>query len=289
MKILITGAGGQLGSELVRVLSPRHKLAALTRQELDVGDGAAVDAAVFREQPEIIIHAAAYTDVDGAEREIDRAYRVNSAGTWHMAEAAERIGAKFVYVSTDYVFDGCKGAPYVERDKPNPLSVYGTSKLHGEKFASMLCERHFIVRTSWLYGRGGNNFVTKIVEKARRGAELSLVDDVFGSPTYSYDLAVFIGSLLETEEYGTYHGSNGGVCTRYEFAREIIRVLGMEGVKLRPAKADMFPLPAARPAHSALADTAAGAIGVKPLRPWKEALRHFLLTDLADGREASHA
>ncbi|MVO97975.1 dTDP-4-dehydrorhamnose reductase [Paenibacillus lutrae] len=286
MKVLITGAGGQLGRDLIRVLAARHELHALTRGQLDVGDDTAVEAVVNRIRPDVIIHAAAYTNVDGAESEAEAAYRVNSAGTWHMAEAAARSGAKLVYVSTDYVFDGAKGAPYTEGDKPNPISVYGTSKLHGEKFVSMLCERHFIVRTSWLYGRSGSNFVTKIIEKARGASPMQMVGDVFGSPTYSYDLAELIGQLIETEHYGTYHGSNAGVCTRYQFASEIIEFLGIPDVRMEQVTAEAFPLPAARPQHSALADTEIHGIGVTPLRPWKEALHHFLQADWPAAQDA---
>lgn len=280
MNILITGAGGQLGYDLVRVLGDQHSLTALTRTELDVTDEEAVSKTVQQHKPSIIIHAAAYTQVDLAESLTEDAYKVNSFGSRNIAMAAKEIGAKLVYVSTDYVFDGTKGSSYNELDRTNPISVYGHSKLHGEKFVQLICEKYFIVRTSWLYGKSGSNFVTKVLAKARQVSELSMVDDQFGSPTYTYDLALFISRLLESEHYGIYHASNRGVCSRYEFAQEILRIAGLGGVRLIPVSADSFPLPAARPVRSDFDDQAIRLNGFERLRTWQDALEWFIVNDL---------
>ncbi|MEW9700300.1 dTDP-4-dehydrorhamnose reductase [Paenibacillus sp. SI8] len=279
MKISITGAGGQLGYDLTRVLAPLHEVTAWTREQLDVSDDKQVAALLAAEKPDVVIHAAAYTNVDKAESETELAYQINAIGSLHMAKACEQIGAKLVYVSTDYVFDGAKGSPYDEIDTTNPNNVYGRSKLLGEKFVSMTCTRHFIVRTSWLYGTKGNNFVTKVLEKAQAGGPLSMVDDQFGSPTYCLDLAVFIQELIETDRFGIYHASNQGSCSRYEFAAEILKYAHLDHVPLVPVQSDLFPLPAPRPMNSAFAHKAILGNGFTPMRDWKEALHYFLHVD----------
>ncbi|NOU96536.1 dTDP-4-dehydrorhamnose reductase [Paenibacillus sp. LMG 31456] len=280
MNILITGAGGQLGRDLIRVLGRKHKLTAKTRNELDVTSEHSVREAVLECRPDAIVHAAAYTQVDLAESRMEQAYMVNSFGSRNIALIASEIGAKLVYVSTDYVFDGTKGSPYNELDRTNPISVYGHSKLHGEKFVQLICDKYFIVRTSWLYGKYGSNFVTKVLAKAEQNSELSMVADQFGSPTYTYDLARFIGQALESERYGIYHASNRGVCSRYEFAEEILRIAGHSAIKLNPVTGDSFPLPAARPARSDFDDKAIRYNGFSRLRTWQDALQSFILEEL---------
>ncbi|TDF97559.1 dTDP-4-dehydrorhamnose reductase [Paenibacillus piri] len=289
MHILITGAGGQLGCDLIRVLDGRHRLTAKMRDELDVADESAVREAVLESRPDAIIHAAAYTEVDAAESRPEEAYSVNSNGSRHIALAAQAVGAKLVYISTDYVFDGAKGASYQEHDRTNPLGVYGHSKLHGEKFVQLICDRYYIVRTSWLYGKYGSNFVSKVLALADRRNELSMVDDQLGSPTYTYDLAQFIGQLLESEHYGIYHASNRGCCSRYEFAREILRIAHRSDIRLNPVSGDAFPLPAARPSRSDLDDLAIRQRGFMRFRTWQEALLRFMLDDLGIAGGESHA
>jgi dTDP-4-dehydrorhamnose reductase len=265
---------------LIRVLSVNHDTVPLARSELDVTDREAVRSLFARVKPDAVVHAAAYTNVDGAEHDPDGAYRVNANGSWHVAAAAAEAGAKLVYVSTDYVFDGMKNAPYDERDRPHPLSVYGASKLLGERYSQSLGERHFIVRTSWLYGRTGANFVTKVAAKAMRDRELSLVDDQIGSPTYTFDLAEWIGRLVTGDEYGIYHAANSGSCSRYEFGLEIVRALGLEhDVRVSRVKTAEFPALAARPAYSVLDDLAARVRGLPRMREWKAALHAFLQDD----------
>ncbi|SDD30513.1 dTDP-4-dehydrorhamnose reductase [Paenibacillus sp. UNCCL117] len=279
MKLLITGAGGQLGRDLVRVLEPAHTCYAFTRQQLDVTDEAAMRERILSIAPDAVIYAAAYTQVDRAESEPELAFRVNAVGAGHAAMYAELVGAAIVYVSTDYVFDGEKGEPYKENDCTQPLGVYGRSKLAGEQLTRELNARHFIVRTSWLYGRDGSNFVTKILAAASNKRELTVVDDQYGSPTYTVDLAVCIGRLLETNAYGLYHVSNRGFCSRYTFAEAILAAAGRRDVRIRPARSDEFVLPAPRPANSALTDLALRRARLPRMRDWKSALEHFIHVD----------
>lgn len=282
MNIVITGAGGQLGQELIRVLSAHeeHRITGLARQELDITDEDAVFRTIRTVRPDVIIHAAAYTQVDLAESRLEEAYQVNSFGTRNVALAAAQTGAKLVYISTDYVFDGTKRSPYNELDRTNPISIYGHSKLHGEKFVQITCEKYYIVRTSWLYGKHGNNFVTKVLSWAAQKNELSMVSDQYGSPTYTYDLAQFISRLIETDYYGIFHASNRGACSRLEFAEEILRLAGKGDVSLRPVTSDLFPTPARRPEYSVFDDKAIRAYGLEQLPPWQEALRKFIEEDL---------
>ncbi|OCT13999.1 dTDP-4-dehydrorhamnose reductase [Paenibacillus pectinilyticus] len=283
MKIAITGAGGQLGYDLKRVLIPMHEVIAWNKEQLDITNEQEVAQMLLAARPEVVIHSAAYTNVDKAEMESERAYEVNAMGALHIAKACEEIGAKLVYVSTDYVFDGTKGAPYTEADTPNPSNVYGHSKLLGEKFVSLSCSKHFIVRTSWLYGKHGTNFVTKVIEKALAGGPLTIVDDQWGSPTYCLDLAIFLRELIDTELYGLYHASNEGECSRYEFAQQILLAAGLSQVSLLPVlTSDCPPAPAVRPMYSAFAHQAIANNGLTPLRDWQSALHFFLQLDYYD-------
>jgi dTDP-4-dehydrorhamnose reductase len=277
MKILVTGAGGQLGYDLIRVLSRHYEVVAASREELDVTDAGAVTNTLRHVLPEIVIHAAAYTSVDLAEDEVDQAYQVNAIGTWNVATDAHAIGAKLVYISTDYVFDGMKDGLYDELDKPNPLNVYGNSKLLGEKFAAMLCSRLFIVRTSWLYSAKGRNFVTKIMDMSKNLAQISMVTDQIGSPTYGLDLAHFICELIGSEKYGIYHASNQGCCSRYDFAQEILKYMESKPASIIPIRAESLKHAAPRPTNSALSHQAIRLNGLTPLRDWRQALRHYLL------------
>lgn len=280
MKVLITGAGGQLGYDLIRTLHAKYELISVTKQHLNVSDQAAVDHIVNEERPHIIIHAGAYTKVDQAEQDSHQAYAVNAQGTKYIAQAAKRVKAKLVYVSTDYVFDGRKHGPYVEQDETHPLNIYGKSKLLGEKYVRSLCKQYFIVRTSWVYGKAGHNFVTKMIDLINKQTEISLVHDQIGSPTYAVDLARMIEQLMVTEKYGLYHVSNQGGCSRYEFGREILRLLHMSNVIVRSASSNNFSLPAHRPAYSVLDDHAIRLGGFIRMRDWKSALQDFLHNDL---------
>jgi dTDP-4-dehydrorhamnose reductase len=280
VKIVITGAGGQLGHDLIRALSPAHELLPLSREQLDVTDELAVMQQITACCPDVIIHAAAFTQVDLAETMLDKAYAINSTGTRNVALAAHHCAAKLVYISTDYVFDGTKTGSYTEMDRTNPLSVYGNSKLHGEKFVEMISQRYFIVRTSWLYGKHGSNFVTKVLSMADRQSRLTMVYDQTGSPTYTLDLARFVGELVETEKYGLYHVSNQGCCSRYEFAEAILQTANRTDISLEAVSASTFSLPALRPDNSAFDDLAIRQNGFSRMREWKLALQDCIQNDI---------
>jgi dTDP-4-dehydrorhamnose reductase len=276
LRIMITGAGGQLGTELSGMLAREHDVLPLTRRELDVTDKGQVFETVRMFAPHAIVHAAAFTGVDCAETDVEGATRVNASGTRYIAEAAEAAGSKLVYISTDYVFDGRAGRPYEERDDPSPINVYGLTKLLGEAYARQLCSRHFILRTAWLYGQGGHNFVKTILLLARRQQDIRVVRDAIGSPTYTYDLSRLIAGLIGGEQYGLYHAVNEGCCSRYEFAQAIVEEAGELEASVSPIDSQAYPQPAARPCNSALKTTAVLCAGELRMRPWRDALRAFL-------------
>jgi dTDP-4-dehydrorhamnose reductase len=275
MRILITGANGQLGAELMRELAGRADVVGGVRPEFDI---AAPDCAarVASVGPAWVLHAAAATDVDGCERDPASAMAVNAEGTRRVAEGCRRAQARMLYVSTDFVFDGSKASPYTETDTPAPLSVYGHSKLAGENAVREVAPRWAIVRTAWLFGAHGRNFVKTILDKAAAGETLRVVDDQVGSPTYARDLAAALGRLVRRDLAGVYHLTNGGVCSWYEFAREIIRQSGLDGVRVLPIGSHELGRAARRPAYSALANAAWEAAGEPRLRPWPEALADML-------------
>ncbi|MEW9672165.1 dTDP-4-dehydrorhamnose reductase [Ammoniphilus sp. 3BR4] len=275
MKILVTGAGGQLGRDLVRILSKEHKVFGYSRHELDITDPAQVLACLRQLKPHAVVHAAAYTKVDLAETEKEQAYLVNAYGTRNVAVAAQSVGAKMAYVSTDYVFDGKTSTPYHEFDETNPLNVYGNSKLAGEEFVRSFSDKFFIVRTSWVYGVHGTNFVKTMLKMAEERNELRVVSDQIGSPTYTVDLCQFIGELMTTEKYGIYHASNAGRCSWHEFATVIFEET-QKAIRVVPIKTGDFPRPAIRPAFSVLDHMSIRLNDFSGLRHWKEALKDFL-------------
>lgn len=203
------------------------------------------------------------------------AFKVNAEGTKYLAQFAEVVGAKFCYVSTDYVFDGTKETPYKAGDQTNPQTVYGKSKLVGEQYTQEYCSKSYIVRTSWVFGLYGNNFVKTMLRLAEENKELGIVHDQVGSPTYTTDLARFIISLVQTDKYGLYHGSNSGVCSWYEFAKEIFKQSNIE-ILVNPLKTEDFPRPAARPKYSVLDKGMIEENGFESFQNWKEALKDFL-------------
>lgn len=276
MRLVVTGAGGQLGQDIARMLGKAHDIHAYDKRQLDVTDPYQVRAMMKKIRPDAIIHAAAYTKVDAAESDPDAAYVVNALGARNVAAAASRIGAAILYVSTDYVFDGSKQAPYDEFDTAHPLSVYGSSKLWGEWYVQTLADRFYIVRTSWLYSRSQNNFVAKIAAAARSGATLRVVEDEIGSPTYTKDLAVFLEELVESDLYGIYHASNAGHCTRYEFARTILNLSGFADVAIEPIQAADLQLPAPRPRYSALDHRMIRLNRLREMPGWQDALERCL-------------
>lgn len=280
MKVVVTGAKGQLGSDLVYLLSDKgHKVYGYGREELDITNFDQVHQVISNVTPDVVIHAAAYTKVDLAESEQDQAFLVNAYGTRNVAVASEAVGAKLVYVSTDYVFDGKATTPYNEFASTNPQSVYGKSKLAGEQFVRDLHSKFFIVRTSWVFGKHGNNFVKTMLKLAQERDELKVVDDQVGSPTYTVDLARCILDLIQTEKYSIYHVSNSGHCSWYEFAKAIFEEAGIE-VKVNPCTTKDFPRPAPRPAYSVFEHMALRLNGFNDMREWRNALREFISTKL---------
>jgi len=275
MRVVVTGADGQLGVELLPALAAHGEVIGSVIADLDITDPDCADR-VAALKPDWVVHTAAATDVDGCEREAEQAMAVNAEGTRRVAEGCRRVGAGVLYVSTDYVFDGQKGVPYVESDEPRPLNVYGRSKLEGERWVQRLAPRWAIVRTAWLYGIHGKNFVKTILRKAAAGELLRVVDDQVGSPTYAVDLAGAIALLVSRGRSGLYHVTNSGSCSWYEFTLEILRLAGPDGSSVSRITSVQLSLPARRPAYSVLENAAWKAAGFPPLRPWQQALADML-------------
>jgi dTDP-4-dehydrorhamnose reductase len=276
LKVVVTGANGQLGRELVTMDSKgRFAITGLDRSALDITNLEQCREVLSQLRPDVVIHCAAYTAVDKAEVEPDEAFRINAAGTRNIAVASREVGAKLCAISTDYVFDGAGSIPYKEYDRTNPLTVYGQSKLAGEHLVQSLHDRYFIVRTSWVYGAYGNNFVKTMLKLASEQDQLKVVADQWGSPTYTYDLALFLLELAATDYYGLYHASNSGICSWYEFAKAIMEESG-SSTQIEPCTTAEFPRPAPRPSYSVMDHSAIRSNGLEPLRPWREALRHYL-------------
>jgi len=280
--LLIAGAGGMLGHALQIVCGQRERsFFAPVESEFDitsVADVSRVVAAFAALHPDgVLVNAAAYTNVERAEDDPDKAFLVNRTGARLLAAAAARGGLPFVHVSTDFVFDGTKDGPYTEDDEPNPLSVYGLSKLAGERVVLSANPTALIVRTAWVFGPYGANFPTKILGRARGSIAITVVNDEVGSPTYTLDLAAGILDLLDARARGIFHLVGSGTCTRDEMAREILRLAGLGSVEVLPVPASTFPSKAARPANSVLDCSKAAALGVT-MPDWRDALARFVPT-----------
>lgn len=265
-----------LGADLVKAFSGAHDVFPMPKNDLDITDINAVMNAVSSVKPDLVINSAAFTKVDECEEKPDLAYKVNGYGAGNVAIACEEAGARLVHISTDYVFDGKKGTPYLEDDGVNPLNVYGKSKLLGERNVISFCRRHYIVRTQGLFGANGKNFAETILRNARAGKPLTVVNDQFGSPTYTRDLAAAILTLTEKPEYGIYHITNSGVASWYEFALEILKAAGIEGADIAPCMTAEYPRPAERPAYSVLGNYRWGLAGFGELAGYREALERYL-------------
>ena len=274
MRVAVVGARGQLGRALIDAL---EEPVPLTRDDFDLTDREAVMRAIERARPDAVINTAAYVDVNGAERDAEGAFRVNALGARWIAQAAERLGAPVLYVSTDYVFPGDGGAPYFEWDHPGPRSVYGRSKLAGEAETLAATRRAIVARTSWIFGGEGKSFVNTI-RRIADGRDLSVVIDETSAPTYAPDLAVAIRRLLGRNAPGIYHLSNAGECSRFEWAKTIIELIGSSS-RVTPSTLAEYeqtnPGQAPRPGHATLANCAAASLGIT-LRPWQEALAEHL-------------
>jgi dTDP-4-dehydrorhamnose reductase len=276
MKIIVTGAAGMLGSDLVRRLSVGHEAIGVTRREFDLLDELSVLKAVAEIRPDWVIHCAAYTNVDGCEKEPEKAFSVNADGARNVAKACWGAKAKMLYVSTDYVYDGKKTEPYVETDPVGPLNVYGQSKLKGEQEILNVLPDALIVRTSWLFGKNGPNFVEAILAQVGKKDELSVVSDQVGNPTYTVDLADAQTRLVEADASGIFHAANNGHCSWFEYAKKILKLHGAEGITVKPVTTAELGRPALRPAYSVISKKKyEGLTGHRP-RDWEEALKDYL-------------
>jgi dTDP-4-dehydrorhamnose reductase len=274
MRIIITGSKGQLGRALMRRLAP-HDLLGVDLPEVDLTDLAATRSSLAAFQPDVIIHAAAMTDVDGAARQPDLAYRVNALGTRNVAVAAEAIGAALLAISTNEVFDGAQREPYLEFDPTHPINPYAKSKLAAEQFVRDLTTRFYIVRTAWLYGLGGNNFVKKIITRADTAGQLRVVTDEVSSPTYTEDLITALEQLMVTGAYGIYHFTNEGACSRLEFAQKILELSGRAHIPIEPITLKDFSRPSTPPPYAPLRNFCGAQLGIT-LRPWVDALADYI-------------
>jgi dTDP-4-dehydrorhamnose reductase len=275
VKILITGGKGQLGRALEDTLSSRYQIYAPAKEKLDVSEPLKLEHVVQNYKPDVIIHTAALTNVDKCETEAERAIQINTYGTQNIATAALISKAKLVYISTNFIFNGIGRIPYKEDNLPDPVNIYGFSKLAGEKLIKEILGSYFIVRTSWLYGPGKNNFVDRIVAMAEERNELNVVGDQYSTPTYTYDLAQAISNIISTEFYGTYHISNKGFCSRYEWVKEIFDFLGYR-MKIRRVNSSSFSNSARRPEFAVLDNTTYKNVAGMELRDWRDALHSYL-------------
>lgn len=281
MKILITGAKGQLGNKLIEILGKKHKLVLTDVDEMNIINADETMKKISQEKPDFIIHAAAYTKVDQAEEEEDLCHKINVLGTKNVAEAAKNNDAVLIYISTDFVFADGKGEPLTENDKPEPLSVYGQTKLEGENFIKDICYKYYIIRAAWLFGElpkdhPGSNFVETMLRLANERDSLGVVNDQIGSPTYTGDLVRFIDFLINNKpETGIYHFSGEGETSWYSFAKEIFKQTKTK-IDLKPITSDQYPSKAKRPKYSYLSKEKIRTLGF-PVRSWQEMLEEYLL------------
>ncbi len=275
-RILVTGALGMLGTEVVDALRANADVVGVDISDFDVTDAEATAAAIAEVGPDAVVNCAAYTNVDGAESAPDLALAVNGPGAGNVARGAARAGARVLHMSTDYVFDGTKNEPYLEDDKTAPLNVYGETKLAGEREVGESGAAHLIVRTSWLYGHAGKNFVETILALSETEETLRIVVDQAGAPTHARDLALIIKDLVRGDATGIVHATNSGSSTWFGFARAILEAAGRGNVNVLPVGSDAFPRPARRPANSLLdLRRLASLLGWEP-RPWREALVEYV-------------
>ncbi len=281
-RIFVTGAGGMLGRYLVPILEGEYAVKATDLPETDVRNAESVIASILDYDPDFVIHLASLTDVDECQKEPDAAFSINTLGTRNVALACSRADAVMVYISTGMIYGGDKMESYTEYDPPSPVNIYGLSKYHGELYINHLLNRFYIFYTCWLFGGAGadKKFVPKILSLAREEKSLEVVDDKFGSPTYTKDLSLRITDTIRTGLYGRYHCANTGVASRHELAREIIRTAGIEGCQLKAVSSKRFPLPAPRPRMEALRNYNFELMGNAPMRSWREALAEYVQSEL---------
>ena len=276
MKVLVTGVKGQLGYDVVKDLEKRgHQPIGVDRDEMDLMDNEAIRTFIMNLKPEAIIHCAAYTAVDKAEEEVETCYQINAESVKVISECAKELDVKLIYISTDYVFDGTKEGEYVETDLPNPINVYGASKLKGEQYVQTLLEKYYIVRISWVFGVNGNNFIKTMRRLGSERDELNIINDQVGSPTYTADLAPLLVDMMETDKYGVYHATNEGTCSWYEFANEIFKQSKID-VNINPITTDQYPTAAKRPINSRMSKEKLKENGFNALPTWQDALVSYI-------------
>lgn len=276
MKILVTGFGGQLGYDVIKVLKSRNiECIGTDMQDFSLTDCEATIGYIKGYAPDMVIHCAAYTAVDNAEDNRELCFAVNEKGTEYVAEACKEIGAKMIYISTDYVFPGNGESFYAPLDDKSPCNVYGESKLAGELAVQRLVDKYYIVRISWVFGINGKNFIKTMLKLGETHKELTVVDDQIGSPTYTADLAVLLADMAESDKYGVYHATNEGICSWAEFAAEIFRQADMD-VKVTPVPSTAYPTKAVRPKNSRMSKDALTEAGFNRLPSWQDALARYL-------------
>jgi len=268
-----------LGQDLTAHLEACHQVVPADLPEVDITVPRVIERTVHSTHPDVVIHAAAFTAVDDCERYPEKAFLVNAQGTRHVALACRQARIPMLYISTDYVFDGEKPAPYVESDRPSPINIYGQSKLEGERHVIELVERSWIVRTSWLFGPQGKNFVKTVLNMAQRGESLRVVNDQVGAPTYTMDLAEMLRRIVEKGGPGIYHVTNQGYCSWYEFAREVVRQAGLRQAEVSPIPTSAAGRLARRPRNSRLENARLRAEGLDISPPWQDALRRYLMRE----------
>lgn len=277
MKVLVTGVKGQLGYDVVRELEKRgHTAVGVDIDEMDITDAAAVERVLTETQPEAVIHCSAFTAVDRAEDETELCRRVNVEGTKNIAKICKKLDCKMLYLSTDYIFSGDGERPWEPDDEASPLNAYGQSKYDGELALKKYVEKYFIVRISWVFGINGNNFIKTMLRLGRENGAVKVVDDQIGSPTYTYDLSRLLVDMIESDRYGAYHATNEGICSWYEFAKEIFRAAGMNDVSVTPVKSGEFPVKAKRPKNSRMSKEKLVANGFTLLPAWQDAVARYM-------------
>jgi dTDP-4-dehydrorhamnose reductase len=276
MKVLVTGSAGMLAKDLITCLSQReYEILAPPEDEFDITDLAAIRSVVDQCKPELVINCAAYTKVDEAEKEELQALTINGYGVQNICLVCQENDIPLVHFSTDYIFDGAKESPYTIYDEPNPASAYGRSKLLGERYVLWLLNKFYLIRTSWLFGHYGRNFIETVLELGQREKQISMVNDQKGCPTWAYHLAQAVADLIETQRYGIYHITNSEPTTWFDFAREILRLSGKD-IEVIPVTTDQFPRPARRPLNSVLDPFPLHQVLGREMPSWREALEEYL-------------
>ena len=277
MKVLVTGVKGQLGYDVVRELQSRgHEAIGVDIEEMDITDETAVSRVMEETAPEAVIHCSAFTAVDRAEEEQELCYKVNVQGTENIAKMCQKLGCKMLYLSTDYIFSGEGQRPWEPEDTPSPLNAYGQSKYQGEVALRQYVDKYFIVRISWVFGINGNNFIKTMLRLGKENGAVKVVDDQIGSPTYTFDLAKLLVDMIETEQYGAYHATNEGICSWYEFAKEIFQEANMKEVTVIPVSSEEFPVKAKRPKNSRMSKEKLVQNGFSLLPSWQDAVKRYI-------------